>query len=313
MRGAGPDGAFDTSDDRLIPMTLRFGSAQTVNYMIGTNRLNFTVPGAMAPDTYRFGTRATLRDPFGQQVDGNNDGTGGDQYQRTFTLLGATNKFIVNLADGQAVTNAHFGNHDVVGPRSLASALAFATSPHRVTVQFNEDVSDTLALGDLSIQNLTTGLPLNMSAFTFSYDTGTNTATWNANSILPDARFRGTILSTSVADRSGNGLDGNGDGTSGDDLNFDFFFLMGDANHDARVNLDDFNILAANFGQSGTDFTRADFTYDGTTNLDDFNILAARFGNSLAGPSSTASNGGSRSVSTDDLGDEEDRLGDLLG
>ena len=88
---------------------------------------------------------------------------------------------------------------------------------------------------------------------------------------------------------------------------------MGDANHDARVNLDDFNILAANFGQSGTDFTRADFTYDGTTNLDDFNILAARFGNSLAGPSSTASNGGSRSVSTDDLGDEEDRLGDLLG
>ena len=45
-----------------------------------------------------------------------------------------------------------------------------------------------------------------------------------------------------------------------------------------RVNLDDFNVLAANFGQSPRDFTQADFNYDGVVNLKDFNILAGRFG-----------------------------------
>jgi hypothetical protein len=280
--------------------------------MIGTNRLNFTVstPGVFTPDQYRFSAKNTLVDPFGQPIDGNANGTGGDAFMRSFTILPATNRYTVNLADGQAVTNAHFGNHDVVGPRSLSSVLAYATSPHRITVQFNEDVSGTLALGDLSLQNLTTGLPVNMGSYSFAYDTGTNTATWNVNGILPDARFRGTIAASGVADRSGNALDGDGNGTGGDDHVFDFFFLMGDANHDARVNLDDFNILATNFGQSPRDFTQGDFTYDNQVNLDDFNVLASKFGSILAGPSASPSNG--RTTSLDDLRDDADPLGDLL-
>ncbi len=53
----------------------------------------------------------------------------------------------------------------------------------------------------------------------------------------------------------------------------------GDANFDGRVNLDDFNTLAAHFGTpSGAGWLRADFTFDGTVNLDDFNALAANFG-----------------------------------
>jgi hypothetical protein len=313
MRGAGIDGVFDTSDDRLLPMTLTFGSALTSTYMIGTNRLNFTVPGTgvFTPDKYRFSAKTSLRDPFGQAIDGNNDGTGGDAFARSFTVLGATNKYIVNLADGQNVTNAHFGNHDIAGPRALASALEFNTAPHQVTVRFNEDVSGSLSLADLAIQNLTTGTPVNMGAFTFSYDTGTNTATWNVNGVLPDARFRGTILAADVGDLSGNALDGNGDGTSGDDLNFDFFFLLGDADHNGIVNLDDFSVLAANFGQTGTNFSRADFNYDGQTNLADFDILAGRFGQVLP-PASTA---GTASGSQIDLGgddEEKDSLSDLL-
>jgi hypothetical protein len=71
---------------------------------------------------------------------------------------------------------------------------------------------------------------------------------------------------------------------------FDFFFLLGDANRDARVNLLDFNIVAANFGQSPRDFSQGDFNYDTIVNLADFNILASRFGMALApqaGSSST--------------------------
>jgi hypothetical protein len=44
------------------------------------------------------------------------------------------------------------------------------------------------------------------------------------------------------------------------------------------VNLADFNVLAANFGQDGRTWQTADFNRDGVTNLSDFNVLAANFG-----------------------------------
>jgi len=53
------------------------------------------------------------------------------------------------------------------------------------------------------------------------------------------------------------------------------------------VNLDDFNALAANFGQSNRTFSQGDFNYSGNVNLEDFNILASRFGAVLAGAAST--------------------------
>ena len=91
---------------------------------------------------------------------------------------------------------------------------------------------------------------------------------------LPDGRYRATLSAAGVTDPAGNALAADHVST--------FFFLNGDANRDARVNLDDFNILAANFGQSPRDFTQGDFTYDGIVNLNDFNILAGRFGQVVA-------------------------------
>jgi hypothetical protein len=58
---------------------------------------------------------------------------------------------------------------------------------------------------------------------------------------------------------------------------------FGDANLNGAVNLDDFNILAANFGQSGANWQQGDFNGDGRVSLDDFNLLAANFG-ATAGP-----------------------------
>jgi hypothetical protein len=57
--------------------------------------------------------------------------------------------------------------------------------------------------------------------------------------------------------------------------------LAGDADRSGAVNLDDFTILAANFGQTPGTFPAADFNFDGTVNLDDFTVLAAQFGKSL--------------------------------
>jgi hypothetical protein len=58
------------------------------------------------------------------------------------------------------------------------------------------------------------------------------------------------------------------------------YTLYGDTNLDGRVNLVDFNKLAANFG-TGTRWDQGDSTYDGTVNLQDFNRLAANFGLSI--------------------------------
>jgi hypothetical protein len=57
----------------------------------------------------------------------------------------------------------------------------------------------------------------------------------------------------------------------------------GDANLDGNVNLNDFNRLAANFGQNNRVWSQGDFNYDGLVNLQDFNALAANFG-LTAGP-----------------------------
>jgi plastocyanin len=56
---------------------------------------------------------------------------------------------------------------------------------------------------------------------------------------------------------------------------------FGDANLDGTVNLGDFNVLAANFGQSGRTWETGDFDENGTVNLGDFNLLAASFGQSI--------------------------------
>ena len=64
---------------------------------------------------------------------------------------------------------------------------------------------------------------------------------------------------------------------------------FGDANLDGRVNLNDFNILASNFGQSDRTWEQGDFNEDGFVNLGDFNLLAANFGKEIqpAGPGTT--------------------------
>lgn len=59
--------------------------------------------------------------------------------------------------------------------------------------------------------------------------------------------------------------------------------IVGDANGDNAVNLSDFNILKANFGQSSAGLEQGDFNGDGDVNLSDFNLLKANFGQSGEG------------------------------
>ncbi len=62
------------------------------------------------------------------------------------------------------------------------------------------------------------------------------------------------------------------------------YTYYGDANLDGTVNLNDFNRLAANFGQTNRRWSHGDFDYSTNVNLNDFNRLASNFGLAGLGP-----------------------------
>ena len=161
----------------------------------------------------------------------------------------------------------------IPAPAVSEAAFRFQTAPQRLRFVFDQDVGSSLGVDDLVVQALPGGATVSPNIVVF--DPVTFTATFTFNSILPDASYRATLVAAGITTAGGTPMS--------DDYSFDFHFLRGDANHDARVNLQDFNILASNFGQSGPgiDFTRGDFNYDATVNLQDFNLLAARFGTAL--------------------------------
>jgi len=65
------------------------------------------------------------------------------------------------------------------------------------------------------------------------------------------------------------------------------YTLDGDADLNQAVDSDDFNVLAANFGQTNRIWSQGDSTYDNLVNSDDFNRLAVNFGLSAAPASSS--------------------------
>jgi hypothetical protein len=181
-------------------------------------------------------------------------------------------------------------------PAVTASNFVFQNAPQRLTFTFDQNVSASLDLGDITVQKLPGGPFVNPTGL--SYNAGTNTATFSFTGILPDGDYRATLLAAGITNAGGTPMAAN--------VTHDFFFLQGDANHDRRVNLDDFNIVAANFGQSPRDFTQGDFNYNTIVNLDDFNILAAKFG-TILGPSAQPGFGlgqGDSNQSTRDLIDD---------
>lgn len=170
-----------------------------------------------------------------------------------------------------------------VVPEVTASAFQFATAPHKLNFTFDRDVSASLGTDDLVVQNLTTMQTIPSTDFSIDYDVLTNHATFaytgttaGIAGMLPDGNYTATLIASAITTIQGAPLASN--------YVQNFRFLQADADNDGRVNLNDFNILAGNFGQSPRDFTQGDFDYDTIVNLNDFNILAGRFGLALASP-----------------------------
>jgi len=155
-------------------------------------------------------------------------------------------------------------------PAVLAARPSLQQLPQSVDLTFSKDVGASLSGSDVQTQNLTTGASVSS---TLVYSRASTIGRLTFGPALPDGNYRITIPAGAITDRAGR------PSTANQVVNF--FLYRGDANFDRTVNLDDFTLLAPNFGQTGRVFSQGDFNYDDAVNLDDFTLLAAQFGKTL--------------------------------
>jgi subtilase family serine protease len=198
------------------------------------------------------------------------------------------------LTDGTHEITARIGTNtspsglsitiDTVAPNFVGGSYHYATLPHQVSFAFSEDVSSSLSTSDLVVSNLTTGQNIPVASMALSYESPTNVANITFPALfyqLPSGNYLAQpAVGASIADLAGNSVAGN--------ISFGFFFLLGDSNHDGRVDVADLGILASNWQQSPRDFTQGDNDYSHLVNVSDLGILASRWQSSLLGSSAPA-------------------------
>jgi hypothetical protein len=145
--------------------------------------------------------------------------------------------------------------------------------PQKLTFTFSEDVTGVTG-SSLVIKNTATQAILAPSSFT--YDPTLHTATATFNTEIPDGGYTARLLQSAITDGASQHLDGNADGTGGDDYVLAFTHLVGDANHDGVVNYDDMvQVLGSGKYNTGAPATWADgdFNYDGKVDAADLNRM----------------------------------------
>jgi hypothetical protein len=219
--------------------------------------------------------------PDSQTLDSTPSATPGLYHGTTTGIAPGTVLLYARIADNDAQVRCAYLPTPVTFTVPLAISnprFVFDTSPPRVTVQFSQDVSSSLAAGDLLVQTLPSGAAFNPS--TVSFDTASNTATFAFSGTLADGNYTAKLAAGSV---SGGGA------SLESDFSFDFFVFAGDANRDRTVGFADLVILAQNYGASGKTFPQGDFDYNGAVGFPDLVILAQRYGTSLPVPSDSVS------------------------
>jgi uncharacterized delta-60 repeat protein len=156
--------------------------------------------------------------------------------------------------------------------------VGLITNP-RLDFTFSEEVVASLSSGEASVTELQNGSTVDITGRQF---TGA-TASFSLPTNLADGNYRATLPGGAISDAAGN--------TLAADYTFDFFMLAADGDHNRKVDIEDFNLLAANFGKSNQTFSQGNYNFssDGKITIEDFNILAANFGKHLSPPTASAS------------------------
>jgi uncharacterized delta-60 repeat protein len=182
----------------------------------------------------------------------------------------------VTIVAGDPGASADFTNRPTSPlPLVTGSNYLYDNSPNVVTFTFAVELDvNSLAASDLVLTRDGVGdVPLVQSV---QWNGANNTATFvlDAGSLQNDA-YHAALPIGSVTNVAGlaNPIAGAAD----------FFSLAGDGNRSRSVDIQDFNLLATNFGKSGMKFSQGNYDYssDGHVTILDFNILASNFGKSV--------------------------------
>jgi hypothetical protein len=153
----------------------------------------------------------------------------------------------------------------VVTADIVAGGAAQRSMVMDLTCEFSEDISASLGVGDLVLENLNTGEPIDPADIAVTYDSDTDAATWTfpglAGGALPDGNYTATLPAAGITDAAGNLLDGNNDGTGGDDHILEFLRYFGDGDGDRDVDALDLFKFRLTFLRISTD-PEYDFRFD---------------------------------------------------
>ena len=102
LRGAGVNNTFNDADDVIYTLTA------AAPYRIGTNFLSYAVSGSLPCGNFKLTIFSNgLKNPFGTALDGDGNGTGGDNYVHTFSI--SQGYFLDDDGDGYGTGNPIFG------------------------------------------------------------------------------------------------------------------------------------------------------------------------------------------------------------
>lgn len=202
MRYAGPDDTFGTSDDALLPVSV--GPVNGGEYKYGTNALSFGVRGSMVPGLYRFAALSGpngVKNPFGQELDGNGDGTAGDAMTRTFRVAYQTGG-AVHIDDNRNGTydqpDKQLAGWTVFADANGNGVLDIMTAPTQTATNVPVAITDNATVGsNMTISGLNgniTSVKVRMSI----------THTWDSDLTVTLISPVGTRI-TLVARRGGSG------------------------------------------------------------------------------------------------------------
>ena len=183
-------------------------------------------------------------------------GSGSTTFQVKFDPAGAgTKAATVSFSNNDSNENPYDFSIQGIGTTgpSVTDDMVNADSPQRSTIfslsfSFDEDVSASMDLSDLTIYNNTAGTPVDLSGLSaddLTYDGATNTAIWNLSSIaFADGHYTATLSGSGVTDLAGNPLQG------GDYL-LSFHRMLTDADGNACVDSADLAVWQRNYDPLG--------------------------------------------------------------
>jgi hypothetical protein len=155
----------------------------------------------------------------------------------------------------------------------------------RIDIRFDEDVSASLDIDDLIVHNDSTGQTVNLNGVAaFSYDAGTHVATWDLSGVAIEPGHHSVSLkATGVMNAYGLRLDGDGNGTGGDDYQTALTVAIpGDTDLDGVVGMLDYLVIKTRFGMTGATWADGDSNYDGEVTYEDYIAAKDYFGQSIS-------------------------------